>query len=62
MPEPRVGDSVFATGYANGKITYIDWSDKEVTVYFYNSDSEEPFEWDSFDCFNERLNQWQIHI
>ena len=61
MPAPRVGDSVFSNTHANGIITSIDWHDKEVHVHFYNSGNEEPFEWEQFDSFNERLNQWQIH-
>lgn len=60
MPEPRVGDSVWAPIHFNGVITYIDWRDKEVIVKFHNNDNEETFEYDAFDRFNERLNQWQL--
>ena len=67
MPDrPRVGDSVWLHGGyqapdRNGTIIHIDWYDKEVIVGFDN-DEQEAVEWEQFSFFNERFNQWIIHI
>lgn len=63
MPEPRVGHGVWVEGQSqpNGRIVNIDWHDKEVHVLFYDLNIQEAFEWDQFDTFNDRLNQWIIH-
>ena len=62
MPDrPRIRDSVWKEGLANGIVRYIDYESREVIVYFYNSKSEESLDFDEFVCnFNERLNQWVI--
>lgn len=62
VPDPRKGDNVFVAGkkQPNGKIIHIDWYDREVIVECYDTHEHVVLEWDQFDSFNERLNQWQI--
>lgn len=64
MPNPQYRDSVWyqnegSNAGRNGTIVHIDWHDKEIIVRF--DDGEEALEWDQFDNFNERFNQWQVH-
>lgn len=62
MPNPQYGDKVWLEGETqpNGHIVNIDWHDKEVHVRCYDTGELHSLEWDQFDEFNYRLNQWII--
>lgn len=62
MDKVKFNDNVWVTGFGNGKVIVIDYESQEVICRFYNGDVEEVFETSQFDSFNERLNQWQVHL
>lgn len=66
MSDPQVGQGVWSEArwldskQPNGKISSIDWHDREVHVRFYDDGVHEAYEWEQFEYFNERLNQWVL--
>jgi hypothetical protein len=63
MPVPSYGAKVWVQGCTqpNGYIVGKDYEAREVYVRCYDTDETVCLDFDDFDMFNERLNQWLIY-